>query len=82
MNVAGGKTVSPRLLSVDVGLPREHLWRGRSVRTGIWKEPVAGRRMVRRLNIDGDGQGDLAGHVGEQRSVLVYQFDSYHYRGA
>jgi ferredoxin-NADP reductase/MOSC domain-containing protein YiiM/ferredoxin len=67
----------PRLLAVNVGLPREHSWRGRIVRTGVLKEPVAGRRMVRRLNIDGDGQGDLQGHGGEQRAVLVYQLESY-----
>src|SRR4249919_3260363 len=67
----------PRLLAVNVGLPREHAWRGRSVRTGVWKEPVVGRRMVRRLNIDGDGQADLQGHGGEQRAVLVYQLESY-----
>ena len=66
-----------RLLALNVGLPREHSWRGRSVRTGILKEPVAGRRMVRRLNIEGDGQGDLKGHGGEQRAVLVYQLESY-----
>jgi MOSC domain-containing protein YiiM len=47
------------------------------VHTGIWKEPVRGRRMVRRLNVDGDEQGDLAGHGGEQRAVMVYQTDSY-----
>jgi ferredoxin-NADP reductase/MOSC domain-containing protein YiiM len=69
----------PRLLAVNVGLPREHTWRGRTVRTGVWKEPVVGRRMVRRLNIDGDGQGDLKGHGGEQRAVLVYQLESYRY---
>jgi len=68
-----------RLLAVNVGLPREHAWRGRTVRTGVWKEPVSGRRMVRRLNIDGDGQGDLQGHGGEQRAVLVYQLESYRY---
>lgn len=67
----------PRLAAVNVGLPREHPWRGRIVRTGVWKEPVAGRRMVRRLNIDGDGQADLKGHGGEQRAVLVYQLESY-----
>ncbi|HTV98335.1 MAG TPA: MOSC and FAD-binding oxidoreductase domain-containing protein [Steroidobacteraceae bacterium] len=66
-----------RLLAVNVGLPREHAWRGRIVRTGVFKEPVVGRRMVRRLNIDGDGQGDLKGHGGEHRAVLVYQLDSY-----
>lgn len=69
----------PRLLSVNVGLPRDIAWRGETVRTAVWKEPVQGPRMVRRLNIDGDGQGDLVGHGGEQRAVFVYQMDSYHY---
>ena len=68
-----------RLLSVNVGLPRDIAWQGRTVHTAIWKEPVQGRRMVRRLNIDGDGQGDLAGHGGEHRAVFVYQTDSYRY---
>jgi len=66
-----------RLLSVNVGLPRDVAWRGRTVHTGIWKDPVRGRCRVRRLNLDGDGQGDLAGHGGEQRAVYVYQIDSY-----
>ena len=65
------------LVSVNVGLPKDVSWRDRTVHTGIWKSPVDGPRMVRRLNIDGDGQGDLAGHGGEQRAVLVYQLDSY-----
>ena len=65
------------LLSVNVGLPKDVPWRGRTVHTGVWKSPVTGPRMVRRLNIDGDGQGDLAGHGGEQRAVLVYQIESY-----
>jgi len=68
-----------RLLSLNVGLPREITWNGNTVRTAIWKLPVEGRRMVRKLNIDGDGQGDLAGHGGEQRAVFVYQMESYHY---
>ncbi len=68
-----------RLLSVNVGLPRDTVWQGKTVHTGIWKAPVKGPRMVRRLNIDGDGQGDLAGHGGEHRAVLVYQQDSYRY---
>ena len=68
-----------RLLSVNVGLPRDIAWRGKTVHTAIWKIPVQGRRMVRRLNIDGDGQGDLIGHGGEHRAVFVYQIDSYHY---
>ena len=65
------------LLSVNVGMPEDVAWRGRTVHTGVWKSPVRGPRMVRRLNIDGDGQGDLAGHGGEQRAVLVYQIESY-----
>ncbi len=69
----------PRLLSVNVGLPRDIAWRGKTVRTAIWKTPVQGGRMVRRLNIDGDGQGDLAGHGGENRAVFVYQINSYLY---
>jgi ferredoxin-NADP reductase/MOSC domain-containing protein YiiM len=73
------KRTMPRLLSVNVGLPRDVAWRGKTVHTGIWKTPVQGRRMVRRLNIDGDGQGDLAGHGGEHRAVFVYQIDSYRY---
>ena len=66
-----------RLLSVNVGLPRDIAWQGRTVHTAVWKEPVQGRRMVRRLNIDGDGQGGLAGHGREHRAVFVYQIDSY-----
>ena len=68
-----------RLASVNVGMPREVSWQGRTVFTGIWKEAVQGSRLVRRLNIDGDGQGDRAGHGGEQRAVYVYQLDSYRY---
>ena len=66
-----------RLLSVNVGLPREIEWKGRTVRTAIWKQPVGGRVWAGRLNLDGDGQGDLAGHGGEQRAVFVYQIESY-----
>jgi ferredoxin-NADP reductase/MOSC domain-containing protein YiiM/ferredoxin len=69
----------PRLLSVNVGLPRDIQWKGRTVHTAIWKEPVHGRCRIRRLNLDGDGQGDLAGHGGEQRAVFVYQIESYRY---
>ncbi|MGC1871434.1 MAG: MOSC and FAD-binding oxidoreductase domain-containing protein [Acidobacteriaceae bacterium] len=68
-----------RLLSVNVGLPRDVTWNGKTVRTSVWKTPVDGRRMVRKLNIEGDAQADLAGHGGEQRAVFVYQMDSYHY---
>jgi ferredoxin-NADP reductase/MOSC domain-containing protein YiiM len=68
-----------RLLSVNVGLPREVQWQGKTVRTAIWKSPVEGRRMARKLNIEKDGQADLGGHGGEQRAVFVYQMDSYRY---
>src|SRR5579863_4054526 len=71
--------VAGRLLSVNVGLPRDIAWQGRTVRTAVWKASVGGPRFVRRLNIDGDGQGDLAGHGGEHRAVFVYQMDSYRY---
>src|SRR6201997_583938 len=68
-----------RLLSVNVGLPRDIEWKGRIVHTGIWKDPVHGRCRVSRLNLDGDGQGDLVGPGGEQQAVFVYQIESYRY---
>jgi ferredoxin-NADP reductase/MOSC domain-containing protein YiiM len=68
-----------RLLSVNVGLPQDLTWRGRTVYTAVWKKPVEGPVQVRWLNLDGDGQGDLAGHGGEQRAVFVYQIESYQY---
>ena len=68
---------TPVLVSVNVGLPRDVPWQGKTVYTGVWKYPVDGPAMVRRLNIDGDGQGDTNGHGGEQRAVLVYQLQSY-----
>src|SRR5215475_4496287 len=68
-----------RLLSVNVGVPKDVPWQGRTVFTSVYKDPVTGPRRVGKLNIDGDGQGDLAGHGGEQRAVFVYQMDSYRY---
>jgi ferredoxin-NADP reductase/MOSC domain-containing protein YiiM/ferredoxin len=68
-----------RLLSVNVGLPRDIVWKGRTVHTGIWKNPVPGRCGVGRLNLEGDGQGDPAAHGGEHRAVFVYQIESYRY---
>ncbi len=68
-----------RLLSVNVGMPRDIEWQGKTVHTAVWKTPIEGRRVARRLNIDGDGQGDLAGHGGEHRAVFVYQIQSYAY---
>jgi ferredoxin-NADP reductase/MOSC domain-containing protein YiiM len=74
-------TSTPRLVSINVGMPADVSWRGKTVHTGIYKSPVAGPVMVRRLNLDGDGQGDLGGHGGEQRAVMVYQEESYdHWR--
>ncbi len=76
----GGQTQSvATLLSVNVGMPRDVAWGDKTVRTGVWKSPVTGPRLVRRLTIDGDGQGDLGGHGGEQRAVLVYQVESLDY---
>ena len=80
MAVADEPPVSPSvgtLLSVNVGMPKDVAWKDKAVYTGIYKYPVDGPRFVRRLNIDGDGQGDLGGHGGEQRAVLVYQQASY-----
>ncbi len=69
------------LVAVSVGTPRDVPWRGRTVHTGVWKRPVDGPQMVRTLNIDGDGQGDLGGHGGPHRAVMVYQVASYdHWR--
>jgi len=70
-----------RLVSLNVGLPKDVPWHGRTVHTGVWKDPVDGPRMVRTTNIDGDGQGDLGGHGGPHRAVFVYQLASYqHWR--
>jgi ferredoxin-NADP reductase/MOSC domain-containing protein YiiM/ferredoxin len=65
------------LLAVSVGKPKDVAWKGRTVFTGVFKDPVTGPRRVRKLNVDGDGQGDLGGHGGEQRAVFVYQIESY-----
>jgi ferredoxin-NADP reductase/MOSC domain-containing protein YiiM len=71
--------MSGRLLSVNVGMPKDVPWQGKTVFTGVFKSSVSGPRQVRKLNVDGDGQGDLGGHGGEQRAVFVYQIDSYRY---
>jgi MOSC domain-containing protein YiiM len=70
-----------RLLSVNVGLPRDVDWNGKTTRTAAWKSPVEGRLTIRTLNIEGDSQADLAGHGGEQRAVFVYQMDSFTFLG-
>jgi ferredoxin-NADP reductase/MOSC domain-containing protein YiiM/ferredoxin len=67
------------LISVNVGMPKDVTWQGKTVFTGVFKDPVTGPRRVGKLNVDGDGQGDLAGHGGEQRAVFAYQLESYRY---
>ena len=67
------------IVSVNVGLPRDVAWQGKTVRTAIWKRPAIGRTFAGRLNLEGDGQADLAGHGGEQRALMVYQLESYRY---
>jgi ferredoxin-NADP reductase/MOSC domain-containing protein YiiM/ferredoxin len=67
------------LISLNVGMPKDVPWQGRTVFTGIFKDAVTGPRHVGKLNVDGDGQGDLAGHGGVHRAVFVYQIDSYRY---
>ncbi len=68
-----------RLLSVNVGLPRDVEWRGNIVRTSIWKSPVGGRVQVRRTNLDGDRQSDLSVHGGPAKAVYVYPSEHYAY---
>ncbi len=68
-----------KLISVNVGRPREIEWRGQMVRTSVYKTPVTGRIYARRINLDGDAQADLRGHGGEHRAVFVYQAESYQY---
>jgi MOSC domain-containing protein YiiM len=68
-----------KLISVNVGLPREVIWKGKSVTTGIFKEPVAGRVMMRTLNLDGDQQADLSVHGGPDKAVYVYSVEHYEY---
>ncbi|XGV98348.1 MAG: MOSC domain-containing protein [Leptolyngbya sp. BL-A-14] len=67
------------LISVNVGLPREVVWKGKPVTTGIFKEPVSTRVMLRSLNLDGDGQADLTVHGGLEKAVYVYPLEHYDY---
>jgi len=68
-----------KVASVNVGLPREVIWRGRAVTTGIYKEPVEGRVALRKLNLDGDRQADLSVHGGEFKAVYCYPIAHYGY---
>src|SRR5215203_2497662 len=66
-----------KVLSVNVGLPREVSWRGNSITTGIFKEPVAGPVRLRTLNLDGDRQADLRVHGGAEKAVYAYPSEYY-----
>jgi MOSC domain-containing protein YiiM len=67
----------PQVLSVNVGRPRAVVWKGRVVVTGIFKEPVAGRIAVRRLNLEGDRQADLTVHGGPEKAIYAYPAEYY-----
>jgi MOSC domain-containing protein YiiM len=68
-----------QIISVNIGLPREVDWKGQRVRTGIFKQPVAGRVMARKLNLDGDRQADLTVHGGEEKAIYTYPAEHYDY---
>ncbi len=68
-----------KLVSVNVGLPREVLWHGRTVTTGIYKQPIEGRVALGKLDLDGDRQADLSVHGGEDKAVYCYPIEHYHY---
>src|SRR3954454_18207862 len=67
------------IISVSVGLVREVPWKGKSIRTGIYKEPVDGRVMARTLNLDGDRQADLTVHGGSSKAVYAYPGEHYEF---
>jgi MOSC domain-containing protein YiiM len=68
-----------KIVSVNVGMPREVSWQGKLVTTGIFKEPLDGPVMMRTLNLDGDGQADLTVHGGASKAVYAYPFEHYGY---
>jgi len=68
-----------KIVSLNTGLPREVLWRGRTVTTGIFKQPVEGRIALRKLNLDGDRQADLTVHGGVHKAVYCYPLEHYDY---
>ncbi len=68
-----------KLISVNVGLPREVTWHGKIVTTAIFKQPVEGRMRLRKLNLDGDRQADLTVHGGEHKAVYCYPVEHYAY---
>ncbi|HEY9827224.1 MAG TPA: MOSC domain-containing protein [Stenomitos sp.] len=68
-----------KLISVCVGLPREVTWKGKTVTTGIFKQPISGRVMMRSLNLDGDHQADLTVHGGAEKAIYAYPAEHYAY---
>ena len=68
-----------KIVSLNVGLPREVVWHGQSVTTGIFKSPTTSRIRLRRLNLDGDRQADLSVHGGEHKAVYCYPVEHYEY---
>jgi MOSC domain-containing protein YiiM len=68
-----------KVLSVNVSLPREVPYRGKTITTGIFKEPVEGRITLRRSNLEGDGQADLMAHGGVHKAAYVYSIENYDY---
>jgi len=68
-----------KIVSLNVGLPREVMWHGQTVTTGIFKDPVAGRVALRKLDLEGDGQADLTVHGGEYKAVYCYPVAHYEY---
>src|ERR1700738_713327 len=68
-----------KVVSLSVGLPRDVMWHGRTVTTGIFKQPVKGRVALRKLNLYGDGQADLSVHGGEYKAVYYYPIAHYDY---
>lgn len=73
------RSAEMKIVSLNVGLPREVTWHGQAVTTGIFKEPVAGRVALRTLNFDGDRQADLTVHGGKYKAVYCYPFEHYEY---
>jgi MOSC domain-containing protein YiiM len=80
MATAPGKEgTAMRIVSVNVGLPREVAWHGDLIRTGIFKEPTARRLSLRKLNLEGDAQADLSVHGGPDKAVYAYPIENYVY---
>ena len=70
---------SLKIVSVNVGMPREVIWKGMSVQTAIFKEPVDGPVAIRKLNLAGDQQADITVHGGPDKAVYAYPAEHYEY---